>query len=59
MGPRFLIMMSRWARNPPSPRKTLVIAAIVGIALAAAVVEWTIGWPDALTVEPRGNRIVR
>lgn len=59
MGPRFLIMMSRWARNPPSPRKALVIAIVLGITLAAVVVEKTIEWPDALTVEPRSNRIVR
>lgn len=59
MGPGFLIRMSRWARNPPSARKALIIAAVVGVALAAAVVEWTVGWPDALTVEPRNSRVLR
>ena len=51
----WFLRMSQWARNPPSLRQALMIAAIVLVGLGLAGIEWIWGWPDWLTV----NRVPR
>ncbi|WP_226780873.1 hypothetical protein [Oceaniglobus trochenteri] len=56
MNLHWLLRMSRWARNPPSWGKVkLVVGVIVVCALLFAIERW-VGWPDALSVEPRNWR---
>jgi hypothetical protein len=49
--PPFLMRMLLWLRNPPSRNQRIAIAAVCGIGIAFAMVEWLVGWPDWLTAE--------
>jgi len=49
MNPRWLLRMSRWARNPPSQSRVLLVAAAVAICLALYAFEHFFGWPDWAT----------
>jgi hypothetical protein len=49
MGPRWFVMMKRWAQNPPSPEKIRFVFAIVAACIGLAMVELLFGWPDWLT----------
>ena len=51
LGPRWLVMMKRWAQNPPSPAKIKFVFAIVAFCLLLAGVEAIWGWPEWLTPE--------
>ncbi len=50
MNPRWLLMMKRWAQNPPSPAKIKLMAAVLAICLMFWGIEQIWGWPDWLTV---------
>lgn len=54
---RLLMMMSRWARNPPSMGKVIFVLAIVALALGLGLYEYFFGWPEALSTNsgPRGR----
>ncbi len=56
MNPRWLLLMSRLARNPPSSARVKLVLGVVVVLLIIFLVERYIGWPDFLTVEPRGRR---
>ncbi len=49
----WLLRMARWARRPPGPRTVRLWLIVIVIALAIAGIEAFLGWPDALTLEPR------
>jgi len=52
----WLMRMSRWARNPPSQKRVIRFAIVLGICLALWAVERFFGWPEALTpnqIRPR------
>ncbi len=51
----WFLRMSRWARNPPSPKMAMVILVVVLLSLSLVAVEHVWGWPDWLTV----NRVPR
>ncbi|MWD29486.1 hypothetical protein E0K89_018565 [Aquicoccus sp. SCR17] len=51
MNPIWFLRMSRWARNPPSWRKVLLVLAVIALCLALYAVERWIGWPDWMTAE--------
>lgn len=55
----WLIRAKRWARNPPSAGRVKLVLAIVAVCAALFVIERYIGWPEALTLEPRGGRLLR
>ncbi|WP_375255263.1 hypothetical protein [Yoonia sp.] len=57
MNPRWLLMMKRWAQNPPSSAKIRFAAGIIAIALILYGIETLWGWPDALT--PNNIRGIR
>ncbi len=59
MNPRWLLLMSRLARNPPSSARVKLVLGVVVFLLIIYLVERYIGWPDFLTVEPRGRRWIR
>lgn len=56
MNQRWLFKMARWARNPPSEARVKFVLAIIALCLALAAVEYFIGWPDALSLDPKGQR---
>jgi len=56
MTPRWLFRMARWAHNPPSEKRVKLVLGIVAACLVLFGVEYFIGWPDWLTVEPVGRR---
>lgn len=49
----WLLRMSRWARHPPSAARVKLVVAVVVLCFALVIVERYLGWPDALTLEPR------
>lgn len=55
----WLVRASRWARNPPSMGRVKLVLAIIAVCALLFLVERYVGWPEALTVEPRGGRLLR
>ncbi|MAU53101.1 MAG: hypothetical protein CMN17_12185 [Roseovarius sp.] len=49
----WLLRLARWARRPPGPRTVRLWLIVIGLALAIAGIEHFLGWPEALTMEPR------
>ena len=52
---RWLLRMARWARNPPSMRRVVLVLGIVAVCLALFAVEYFIGWPEAPSPDARGR----
>lgn len=48
---RWLLRMSRWARNPPSQKRVLTVAVVVAICLAIYGLEQLGLWPDRATAQ--------
>lgn len=48
-----LLRMAKWARNPPSAARVKLVFAVVAICAALYVIERYIGWPEALTLNPK------
>lgn len=53
MNMTWLLRMARWARNPPGPARVRLMLIVIGLVALIAGVEYVIGWPDALSLEPR------
>jgi len=51
MGPQWFFRMARWARNPPSEKKVMLVFGIIVVCLAIAAIERWIGWPDAMSLK--------
>ncbi|MFO7921933.1 hypothetical protein DZD18_14410 [Rhodobacteraceae bacterium W635] len=51
----WLVRMRRWAQNPPSWRRVVLVVAVIVFCLALAALELVFGWPDWLTVTPIGR----
>ncbi|MCB1310371.1 MAG: hypothetical protein KDK29_00115 [Sedimentitalea sp.] len=47
----WLLRMSRWARNPPSERRVLMVLAVILACLAVVGAERAGLWPDWATAE--------
>jgi hypothetical protein len=47
-----LLRMARWARNPPSTRRVVIVFAVVAICLALAGMEWIGIFPDGFGLTP-------
>jgi len=48
---RILLRMSRWARNPPSPKRVRFVLVIIAICLLIYAIERTGWWPDWATAQ--------
>lgn len=48
----WLMRAKRWAQHPPSAGRVRLVAAVVALCLGLALVEWAIGWPEWLRVDP-------
>ena len=53
LGLRQFLRMSRWARRPPPAWRIKLVVGVLALALLIAGIEKFIGWPDALTADPR------
>tara|TARA_R110002049_G_scaffold23545_10_gene83727 strand:+ start:117384 stop:117557 length:174 start_codon:yes stop_codon:yes gene_type:complete len=51
MNPIWLLRMSRWARNPPSLKRVLLVFGVIALALIIGGIEWMGWWPDWATAE--------
>ncbi|WP_245736178.1 hypothetical protein [Roseovarius lutimaris] len=45
--------MARWARNPPSRAYRRMLLVVLGFVLVIGGIEYFLGWPEALTLEPQ------
>jgi len=59
MNPLWFLRASRWARNPPSGKRVVLILAVIGVCLLLYGIEQIWGWPDALTPNTPRSRILR
>jgi hypothetical protein len=50
MNPQLWLMRAkRWAQNPPSARRVVLVLGVIALCLAVAGAEALFGWPDWLT----------
>jgi len=59
MNLRWLIMAKRWAQNPPSMGRVKLVLGIVVVCIALYAVESMWGWPEWLTPNGNGRRVIR
>jgi hypothetical protein len=52
----FLLRMTRWVRNPPSPKRVYLYASVIVACLGLAGLQWLGLWPEWLTLTP-GRRM--
>ena len=45
----WLVRMSKWARNPPSPQRVKLVLGIIALCLIIVGIEVFLGWPEWLT----------
>lgn len=59
MNPMWLIRMARWARQPPSMGRVILVLVVLALCLALAGIEHFWGWPDWLRVNGplRGQKL--
>ncbi|MEO0936738.1 MAG: hypothetical protein AAFY38_01140 [Pseudomonadota bacterium] len=48
---RWLLMMSQWARNPPSDRRVALVFGVIVLVLVIWGIEALGYWPDWATAE--------
>ncbi len=46
MNPIWLLRMSKWARNPPSAKRVMLVFGIIALAAIIVGIEWMGWWPD-------------
>ena len=56
MNLQWLLRMARWARNPPSMRRVMLVAAVIGVCLILVGTEKLGLWPEWLAVNS-GKRL--
>jgi len=55
MNLHWLLRAKRLAQSPPSMGRVYLVLAIIAVSIGLVIIERTIGWPDALTVERMGR----
>lgn len=58
MNPRWLFRMARWAHRPPGEARVRLVLGVVALCLLLAAVEYFIGWPDWMSLQPTGRRVM-
>ncbi len=56
MNQRWLFKMARWAQNPPSEKRVIFVVSILAVCLCVVAIEMFIGWPEWLSLDPKGTR---
>lgn len=54
----WLLRMSQWVRNPPSPRRVKLVVGVIAACVVIVLIEWLGFWPEWATIE-RTPRIPR
>lgn len=57
MNLRHLMRMTRWAQNPPSTKRVILVFSVIAICLLLGLVEYLGLWPESLSTN--GNVRVR
>lgn len=52
----WLLRAVLWARNPPSPRRVILVLGLIAVLLLVVGIEALGLWPDALTLERQPRR---
>lgn len=55
MNLHWLLRAKRLAQNPPSMGRVYLVLGIIAVCIGLVVIERTVGWPEALTVEHMGR----
>jgi hypothetical protein len=55
--PRQFLRMAKWAKNPPSETRVKLVFGAILICLVIAGIEYFVGWPDWMSIEPGQNKI--
>lgn len=56
----WLLRATRWARNPPSMQRVLLVLGVVAAALTIGLIEWAGWWPEWASLdEGRGGPRIR
>lgn len=53
----WLLRMARWARRPPSRKQLIFIGAIFVLCFTLFTIEYFIGFPDWMTMDPKLRRM--
>jgi len=56
MNMRFFLRMARFARHPPSDARVKLIFGVVALVLAIGGIEYFIGWPEWMQMDPQNAR---
>lgn len=59
LGFGWMMRASRWARNPPSMGRVMLVLAVIAICAILFVIERYVGWPDWLTADRPPRRVLR
>ena len=51
MNPRWLLMAKRWAQNPPSLKREMLVLAVIGICVVIVIAERMGLTPDWMTAD--------
>ena len=54
-----LLRMAKWARKPPSAKRVMLGAVVLVLCLILFGIEYVFGWPDALTPNGTGRRLLK
>ena len=57
MNIRWLFRMARWAQSPPSEKRVKFVFAIIAICLVIFGIEYFVGWPDWMSMDPSNRRM--
>ena len=53
----WLVRAKRWAQNPPSTKRVMLVFGVVAVCLAIVLAEWLGFWPEWATMDPTSVRI--
>lgn len=59
MPKRWLLLMSRWAKRPPSTQRVILVFSIIAICLALYGLERAGALPDWMLMDPAKHRGLR
>lgn len=55
LSPRKFVRIAKWARHPPSLKMVILVFTLITAGLFIAGIEKFLGWPEALTANPRAH----
>jgi len=49
----WFLRLARWARNPPGAKTVRLVLIVIGLTALIVGIEYFIGWPESLSLEPQ------